>query len=345
MPASQPTSSSRRFLPAVVLLAVAALLWIFRSRIHFDFHAVLQQLRTVSLGFVLAAIASLYSGYIFRALRWRILLDPIRPATTLELLPAQFIGFAMVGLIGRVADLSRPYLIARRLSTPVATQLAIYSIERAFDLAAAAILFSITLAFAPASMPHHEAFARAGILSLAATLGLAAFAVSVRITGDRIASLATKLLHPLSPRFGETVAARLLDFRHGLQAITTLRELLYALACSLVIWVGIAATYLFSARAFIASPELATFSIAATMLLLATSMGGSLVQLPVLGWFTQIAVLAAALHGFFSVPLEAATACGTVLQFITNFSVVPAGLIAAQIQGVSLKEAATTPST
>ena len=80
------------------------------------------------------------------------------------------------------------------------------------------------------------------------------------------------------------------------------------------------------------------------LLLLATSLGSSMLQLPILGWFTQIAVLAAALHGFFNVPLETATACGAVLLLVANLAVIPAGFLAAQLEGISLREAATTPA-
>jgi hypothetical protein len=78
------------------------------------------------------------------------------------------------------------------------------------------------------------------------------------------------------------------------------------------------------------------------MLLLATSLGGSLLQLPILGWFTQIAVLAAALHGFFAVPLETASACGFLILCVANLAVIPAGLIAARTEGITLREAATS---
>jgi hypothetical protein len=59
----------------------------------------------------------------------------------------------------------------------------------------------------------------------------------------------------------------------------------------------------------------------------------------VLGWFTQIAVLAAALHGFFGVPLETATACGAIILLTTTLAIVPVGLIAARMQGVRMKQA------
>jgi hypothetical protein len=193
-------------------------------------------------------------------------------------------------------------------------------------------------------MPHHEAFARAGIVSLAATLFLAAFAIALRLAGARVAALAQRLLHRLSPKLAQSTASQILNFSEGLRIVSTLREFLYALALSVVMWLAIALMYLESTHAFRASPHLAGLSFAAVMLLLASSMGGSLLQLPILGWFTQIAVLAAALHGFFNVPLATASACGAVLLTVGNLTVIPAGLIAARVQGITLRDAAQTGS-
>ena len=62
-------------------------------------------------------------------------------------------------------------------------------------------------------------------------------------------------------------------------------------------------------RAFVASPPLATISFSKCVLLMVVSGGASVIQLPVLGWFSQIGIVAAAIAGFFGVPLEPATAC------------------------------------
>ncbi len=354
-PASMPTAQPKSEIPAtkhplfntrtliLVLLVLLVLgVWLARSHSSFDVHSLLHQLRFVSLPYILAGLACTYLGYWLRAWRWSVLLGPLRKTTALQMLPSQLIGFTIVGLFGRFADLARPYMIARRLKTSVATQLAVYSIERAFDLAAAAILFSVTLAFAPRNMPHHEAFARAGALSLAATVFLAAFALALRFAGQRVATIATRLLQPISKPFAESASARILEFSQGLSIVSTVRELLTALTISLAMWVVIALMYLSTAHAFRAAPSLATLSFAATMLLLATSLGGSLLQLPILGWFTQIAVLAAALHGFFAVPLETASACGFLILCVANLAVIPAGLIAARTEGITLREAATS---
>jgi uncharacterized membrane protein YbhN (UPF0104 family) len=342
MPATpnKPRLFTPKSIGLIAVLVIALGIWLAHAHVAFDWRSLGLQLRSVSIPLILAACGVIYLCYVLRAARWAVLLNPLSKTSTLPMLAPQLIGFALVGLFGRVADLARPYLIARRTQTTIASQLAVYSIERAFDLGAAAILFSITLAFAPHNMPHHEAFGRAGAVSLAATAFLVAFAFALRLAGARIAAVAAKLLTPLSPKLATTAASHILSFGEGLRIVSTLGEFLAALALSLLMWLGVALAYLLCAHAFLASPQLAGLSFAATMLLMATSMGGSVLQLPILGWFTQIALMAAALHGFFDVPLETASACGAVLLFVMNLAVIPAGLIAARIEGISLMEAA-----
>ena len=331
---------SKRYILWIVVAVVAALLlWWLHKRVAFDWHALGQQLRSVSLGYVLSGVAVIYFAFWLRAVRWAILLSPVRRVSSTQLIASQLIGFTAVALIGRIADLSRPYLIARKLKLPVASQLAVYSIERAFDLGAAAILFSVTLAFAPHDLPHHGAYVHAGELSLAATAAIAVFAVALRLSGELVARIIRAMISPLSSSVAEKLSGRILDFREGLRTVSTLREFFAALAISLLMWGGIAVCYLLSARAFTADPTLAHISFTAIMLILATSMGGSLLQLPILGWFTQIAINAAALHEFFNVPLETATACSAVMLVLTMLVIIPAGLIAAKVEGTSLREA------
>jgi uncharacterized membrane protein YbhN (UPF0104 family) len=341
---AKPGLFTPRTMIPVVLVLLVLVFWLARSHASFDWKSLGHQLRSVSPLLILVAFFCTYLGYWLRAWRWAVLLAPLHKTTTLQMLPSQLIGFTIVALFGRFADLGRPYLIARRLKTPVATQLAVYSIERAFDLAAAAIIFSTTLAFAPRNMPHHEAFARAGAVSLAATVFLAVFALSLRFAGSQVARVVARLLRPMSATFAHSASERILEFSQGLRIVSTLGEFLSALAISVGMWLVVAVMYLEAVHAFRATPSLATLSFAATMLLLATSLGGSLLQLPILGWFTQIAVLAAALHGFFNVPLETATACGVVLLLVANLAVIPGGFLAAQLEGISLREAATTPA-
>ena len=77
------------------------------------------------------------------------------------------------------------------------------------------------------------------------------------------------------------------------------------------------------------------------MLLMGASIGGSLLQLPIVGWFTQIAVTTAATHEFYGAPIEAATACGALLLVVCWLSIIPAGLLFARLEHVSFKPPAT----
>jgi hypothetical protein len=322
-----------------MVLVLAAGLWLFRQRVPFHWSSLSQQLRDVAWGRIAGALATIYLCYWLRAARWSVLLSPMRKSSAMEMLPAQVIGFTAVAIFGRVADLARPYMIARRTQTPVTTQIAIYSIERAFDLGAAAVLFSVALAFAPPTLPHHQAFAKAGLVSVALTLALAVVAALIRFYGERIAAFTERLLHHRAPRLAHAAAARVLDLQHGFGAISSVGEFAAAMSLSLLMWAGIASCYLLTATAFRSTPELAGFSFSATMLLLATGIGGGVIQLPVVGWFTQIALFATTLHALFNVPLETATACATMVFVVLNLSIVPTGLIVAHMQGIGLKDA------
>ena len=92
-------------------------------------------------------------------------------------------------------------------------------------------------------------------------------------------------------------------------------------------------------HASVATETLRTLTFSQTMLLVAASIGGSLVQLPVLGWFTQIAATAATMHAMLGVPAEAATACGALLLAVTFVFLIPGGLLFAQLGRVSLASA------
>jgi uncharacterized membrane protein YbhN (UPF0104 family) len=335
------SKSSRNILLAIViLLALVALYFFARGRVHFDWANLKLQLRAVDWRLVLVAVACIQLSILLRAFRWNVLSGKAATVPAWRLIPSQFIGFTIVALFGRVADLARPYLIARRTKTPVATQLAIYSIERALDLSSAVILFAITLVFAPKNMPHHEIFVAAGRGAVTLTAIIVVFALSVRFAGIALAAIARRVGGLISPAFGENASQKILELREGMRTLATLPQFAGSLAWSLVIWILIAAAYFATMRAFVGAPSLALVGIPGTMLILAASMAGSLLQLPVIGWFSQIIVLAGAMSSVLGAPFEIASACGTVLMVVSTLCVIPFGLIGARIEGIGLRDAA-----
>jgi hypothetical protein len=324
----------------VALLVMAALLFVYRGRIHFDWGVFFRELRLVDFWHIAAAVALIYGTFWLRALRWKVFLAPTKRVRVNALVGPQFIGFTAVALFGRLADLTRPYLLAKRVDLPVSSQVAVYTVERMFDLGAAAVVFSSALALAPAGLPHRENYVHVGALSMAATLAIAVFAVSLRVAGVLVAEVTARVLGRVSAGLARSVAEKILGFREGLNAIASVREFLTALAISLAMWGTIGEAYVQVAHGFVHTPELAGLSYARTMLLFAASLGGSLVQLPVIGWFTQIAVTAASMHEFYGAPAEAATACGALLLIVMTLSIVPLGLVYARVESVSVRDVA-----
>jgi glycosyltransferase 2 family protein len=326
------------YLVGAVLLG--ALVWLVHTRVHFQWSVFRDQLKHVDWSRIVFGVALVVFCYWLRAARWAVLIRPQKKVGSFSMLGSQVIGFTAVALFGRLADLVRPYLVAKRTKLTLSSQIAVYTVERMFDLGAMALIFSSALLLAPdrATLPHHEALQHTALGGLIVTVALAVFAVSVRASGKAIAALAEKWLGSLSPSFGHSVANKIRAFRDGLDSIATIGEFVLALFLSLLMWALITAAYLQTTRAFVLSPELASMTLARCLVLMAASMVGSVVQLPVIGWFTQIGVTTGVMQKVFHVQFEPALACGAMLLIVTFMCVIPVGLIWARVEHVSLKK-------
>jgi glycosyltransferase 2 family protein len=328
------------YLGGAVLLA--ALGWLVHTRVHFQWGVFLEQVQHLDWRRIIFGVVLIISCYYIRAARWAVLIKPQRKVSSFSLWGSQVIGFTGVALFGRPADLLRPYLVARKASLSVSSQIAVYTVERMFDLAATALIFSGALLLAPdrATLPHHDALKHGATGALLLTVALAVFAVSVRASGKAIAAIAEKTLGTLSASFGHAVANKILAFRDGLDAIATWQEAAMAMGLSLLMWAFITTAYLQTCKAFILSPQLSSMTLARCLVLMVASMAGSVIQLPVLGWFTQIGITAGVMQKIFDVQSEPALACGAMLLICTFMSVIPFGLIWARLEHVSLKNVA-----
>ena len=329
---------SHLILSLVVLALVVVLVVWGRGRIQFDFGAFRLQLALADWRRIGIAVGCIYLGYVFRSVRWALLVRHNKKVPPLALLGTQVIGFTAVALIGRVADPVRPYLVAKKTDLPLSSQIAVYIVERMFDLGSMALIFSLVLLTTRAALPHPELLLKVAKGGLLATLALAAFTVGVRVAGGAVAAFAEKILGILSSKLGAAVGEKIRTFRVGLDTMRSWADFGGATLLSVGMWIVITLAYLETARAFVASPQLAAMTLSNCMLLMASSMAASAFQLPVLGWFTQIGLIAAAMSGFFSVLPEPATACSATLLMVTFLSIIPVGLIWAQFEHVSLRK-------
>jgi hypothetical protein len=332
-------------LGSVVFVALIALVVWGRDRIHFDFGVFASQLKLADWRKIGIAFGCIYVCYLFRAARWALLLRHIKKVPLFSLLGTQVIGFTAVALIGRIADPVRPYLVSKKTGLPLSNQIAVYIVERLFDAGSMALIFSATILLtawfgAPGALPHPEVMKKVSYGALITTVAGAFFLMVVRFAGGAVALLLEDAFGMISKDLGRAVGDKIRAFRAGLDTLRSFSDFGIASSLSLAMWGLITLAYFEIITAFVASQELKALTLAKCMLLMASGMAASGFQLPVLGWFTQIGVVAAAMSGFFGVAAEPATACAATLLAVTFLGIVPVGLVWARFEHVSLRKVA-----
>src|ERR1700733_9504957 len=118
---------------AVVFLVLIALIYFqFRTWRNFDW-ALLRHWKP-NWWHIFHAVVLIYIAYFLRAVRWKIFLWPARRDVSVwRLVSPTLIGFTGLAVLGRPGELTRPYLIARRENLNVASQIAVWAVERIFD--------------------------------------------------------------------------------------------------------------------------------------------------------------------------------------------------------------------
>jgi hypothetical protein len=329
-----------QLIAGLLVLAALVALAIYAQHQHpFHWHTFLEQFKLADWRKIGIAAGCIYLAYLFRAARWALLLRPNKKVPLFSLLGTQVIGFTAVALIGRIADLVRPYLVAKKTGLPLSTQIAVYIVERLFDAGSMGLIFSSAILLAPTgALPHPELFRKFGYWGLAGTVLGALFLVTVRLAGGVVASFLEGAFGIISKSLGHAVGGKIRSFRTGLNTLRTPVDFAATLTLSLAMWGLITLAYLQGTEAFVAGPLRESVTLAKCMVLMVGGGVASIVQLPVLGWFTQIAALEEILRNLFSLPPETATACAATLLLITFLGIVPVGLIWAHLEHVSLRK-------
>src|SRR5262249_47562995 len=153
--------------------------------------------------------------------------------------------------------------------------------------------------------------------------GLALVAVIISMKGELVAGWAERRFTGHASGLGHKVAARVREFRGGLNTIHGALELAQLVVVSVAMWYLIALAYREVTGAY--GVDVLSLPVSKVLLLMASSMVGSMVQLPGVGGGSQLATISTLQH-VFNVPPELAASCGILLWIVTFMSVIPLGL-------------------
>lgn len=328
----------------VVFVVLAVLVYLqFRTWQHFDWARLFQF--ELTWRHILHGVVYIYFAYFLRAVRWKIFLRPVRKeATVLGLVSPTMIGFAGLALLGRAGELIRPYLIARRQNLPFASQVAVWAVERIFDVGGFTVLMVAGI-FLPTKL---RAFTLAAPVDVRRWIHLTGYALIVLVMGLLLGAMLTsyrgnRIAHWVEDRFshlaenlGHRIAQKIREFTAGLNTIHGPFAFLQLAAVSILMWWVIALAYKEVTHAY--GAPMHDMSTTKVLLLMGASMIGSMVQLPGVGGGSQLATISALDHVFDIVPKELAVSCGIMLWLVTFVAVVPVGLLLSHHERLSLRK-------
>jgi uncharacterized protein (TIRG00374 family) len=346
-------NKKRAMITVLLLAALAALVYLqVKSWRKFDWQTFKEQTEDVNVLYVGLGVVVIYFDYYLRALRWKILLRPVRQTTSTRLLAPTMIGFTGMALFGRPGEFIRPFLIARKENLDMSSQLAVWVVERIFDVGAFALIMAINILWAADRLQQLPGFASgasksigrfevsafrlfelSGFALLVGVVLASWLAVKVRNNPATAARASERLLGGISKRLATAVAHRVHKFGEGLNTIQDMKSFLQVSVISLLLWGTIGATYVLVTQAYAEiGPEI---GLSGAFLLTAGSVAGGILQLPVVGGGSQLATIAI-LQKVFGFSPEVSTSCGIMLWLVTFMSVVPVGLVLAHFERVSL---------
>ena len=320
-----------------LLGGAVALFKLRRSEFRWDvFAATLVQLDWAWLS---CAVVLVYLTYVGRALRWRVMLLPLRPHPNfMNLLSSTIIGFTAIVLFGRPGEVVRPYLIASREKVPFSSQMAAWLLERIYDLLIVLLLFGFALSQFDQTTPPTEmgpamrfVFHVGGRIVAGACLGcllvLALSSLYLPVFSKRLAEALEFLPKKWHKRAHEFIDS----FVTGLESTRSHTSVFLILSYTIVEWLIIVASTYFLLRSVPATSSLRWLD---GLVIVGFIAFGSIVQLPGVGGGSQIATTVV-LTELYGLPLEVSTGIAVLMWLVTFVSIVPIGLGLAAHEGLN----------
>ena len=152
----------RKYLKFILLFLFAVFIFWFFGR-NLDLQKVAQSFGKAKAIYIVFAFLIICLGYLLRAKRWQVLLEPITETSLKELFATTTVGFTAVLLIGRAGEIVRPmWLPMRDKRVRPSAALVTLGVERLFDLAAIICFFSLNLLLftVPASRESEFAYVK-----------------------------------------------------------------------------------------------------------------------------------------------------------------------------------------
>jgi glycosyltransferase 2 family protein len=316
---------SRKLLVLLALCAIVAIVAYRASGFDFDWQLFRKSLAGLNGWWLTACVVLTFATYWVRALRWQVLLEPLRPLRLSPLVAITMVGFAAIYALGRAGELARPVWLARREGVPMSGSIATIVVERALDIIMLTTL--LALALVAVDVP-------AGSEKTLGVLKDGAWFVSAIVVAGIVGLL---LIRTNSQRIVKLIpfrriAAMVENFAQGLSFLQDKKSFFLVILHSAVLWMMITLQFWF----LLLGMNL-KFPLGAATLVMVCAGIGSIAQVPGLGGGFQAAYFFC-MTTLFQIPTEQATATALIAWIVSYAPTVVVAAIYMAAQGISMRE-------
>lgn len=318
----------RKLVLAALLVALLGYAIYRLIRSDFAWPVFFAAFRNVDWAWLLASIVLIYISHFGRALRWEVMLRPLRRGVPIAgVFSATIVGFTAIVLLGRAGEVVRPYLIAAKAKVTFSSQMAAWLLERIFDLIMILLLFGYALVVVPSNRLHLGpgltwVFRTGGYVCAVICTVCVVVLIAFRGFSASVPQRISSALAFLPERFREKAGQLAEAFGEGTRSASDTSFLLLLLGYSAFIWAILVAAYFCLFRSIAATSAFRLDQVAVFIGLVAF---GSAVQIPGVGGGFQIAAILV-LREVFGLRLETASGLAVLLWVAAFLPVVPAGL-------------------
>jgi uncharacterized protein (TIRG00374 family) len=322
---------------AAALLALAIYRW-RTAGFHWQHFA--STFHNVSWTWLAAAIITILLTYAGRALRWSVMVRPLRPNPSVwNIFSATVVGFTAIVLFGRPGEFVRPYLISLKEQVPFSSQMAAWVLERILDLLMVLLLFGVALmqisntGLSPG--PHLRTVLQTGGYIVGLTgAGCLVLLIGFRHFSEPLSRRLCSAITFLPLSYQRKITSVLGAFVQGLESTRQNGFVGLLFLWSALEWALIVACFICIFKAF---PATKNFTVADILIFMGFVSLGAAIQIPGVGGGMQVAAILV-LTELFGFTLETAAGIALALWIITFVVVVPFGLLLAFHEGLNWRK-------
>jgi uncharacterized protein (TIRG00374 family) len=285
--------------------------------------------KTVDYVYTVPAVFIILLSYLFRALRWRILISPMKQVEASSLFSPLMVGFMANILPARAGELIRAYLLGKKHGIAFSGAFASIIVERLFDIVAILLLFAGVFMFNAQVLSSEATISGISLQTLATRFGeLSAILVAALIGflymmvahKEKLMALISWVIRPLPKKWHDKVEYLVEEFSLGCRIAKDFPALFKILLYTVLVWAMIVLSYL----PFYFAYDLDNKSLE-SLILLTVLVSILIVVLPTpafLGSFN--AAILIGLHDIMEVPELTAVSFGMVVWAV-NFGIILIG--------------------